>query len=117
MGKLGKKRKKKKEEKRDLDFVCKSMGSSLTGSSPMPPIDSFNILRQKLHNTYFIDLETFVFEREQNYLQNGTKPSTVGNIEKAGFMLQLSQMDTTHLWLVSRSIWVDASLKVVGTVG
>ena len=51
------------------------MGSSPTGS----PIDSSHILSHKSHNTYLIDLEVLVFEREQNYLQNDTKLSTVGN--------------------------------------
>ena len=50
-------------------FVYKSMGSSPTGS----PVDSSHILSHKSHNTYPIDLEPFVFEREQNYQQNDTK--------------------------------------------
>ena len=33
----------------------------------------------KSHNTYLINLEIFVFETEQNYLQNDTKLSAVGN--------------------------------------
>ena len=51
------------------------MGSSVTGS----PVDSSHILRHKYHDTYLIDLKICVFEREQNYLQNDTKLSTVGN--------------------------------------
>ena len=44
------------------------------------PNDSSHILSHKSHNTYLIDLEIFVLEREQNYLQDETKLSTIGNI-------------------------------------
>ena len=56
-------------------FVCRSMGVSSKGS----PVDSSHISSHKSHTTYLIDLEVFVFEREQNYLQNDIKLSTVGN--------------------------------------
>ena len=56
------------------------MCSSPTGSSPTgSPVDSSYILSHKSHNTYHIDLKVFVFEREQNNLQNDTKLSSVGN--------------------------------------
>ena len=50
------------------------MGSSPTSS----PVDSFYILSHKSHNICRIDLKVFVFEREQDKLQNDTKLSTVG---------------------------------------
>ena len=51
------------------------MGSPPTGS----PVDSSYILSYKSHNTHHIDLNVFVFETEQNNLENDTKLSTVGN--------------------------------------
>ena len=51
------------------------MGSSSVGS----PVDSSHILSHKSHNIYLVDLGVFVFEREQNYLQDDTKLITVGN--------------------------------------
>ena len=61
-------------------FVYKSMGSSPTGSSPTgSPVVSSHILSHKSHNIYPIDLKIVVFERKQNYQQNDTKFSTVGN--------------------------------------
>ena len=50
------------------------MGSSPTGF-PLTHL----ILSHKSHNTYHFDLEVFVFEKEQNNLQNDTKLSTEGN--------------------------------------
>ena len=55
--------------------VYKSMGSSPIGS----PVDSSHILSHISHNTYPIDLKILVFEKKQNYQQNDTKFSTVGN--------------------------------------
>ena len=50
-------------------FVYKSMGSSSAGS----PVDSSHILSHIFHNIYLINLAVFVFEREQNYLQDDIK--------------------------------------------
>ena len=52
---------------------------SLWALPPPAPLDSSNILIHRSHNTYLNDLEDFIFEREQKYLQNETKLSTVGN--------------------------------------
>ena len=51
------------------------MGSSSTGS----PVDSSYILSHKSHNSYLIDLEVFVFESDQSYLEDDPKLFTLSN--------------------------------------
>ena len=83
------------------------MGSSATVSSATGSlVDSSRIFSHKSHSLILIDLKVFVFEREQNYLQNDFKLSTIGNkliaynnsynIEGV-VMLQLPHVDMTYL--------------------